>query len=53
MLVARAKLMDRRDLASQMRGLLKSLGIVLGQAGSNSLATKIVAVLREAPHPAN
>lgn len=50
-LAARAKLVDiRRDIENQMRGLLKSLGIVLGKAGSRTLASKIVASLRQAPH---
>jgi transposase len=50
-LAARAKLVDvRRDIENQMRGLLKSLGIVLGKAGSRTLRGKIVAVLRQAPH---
>ena len=38
MVAARAKLVDLwRDIENQMPGLLKSLGIVLGKAGSNSL----------------
>jgi transposase len=50
-LAARAKLVDiRRDIENQMRGLLKSLGIVLGRAGSRTLASKIVVALRDAPY---
>ena len=50
-LAARAKLVDlRRDLENQMRGLLKSLGIILGKAGSKALPRKILDALREAPH---
>ena len=50
-LAARAKLVDiRRDIENQMRGLLKSLGIVLGKAGGRTLSSKIVATLRQAPH---
>ena len=50
-LAARAKLVDiRRDIENQMRGLLKSLGIVLGKAGGRTLPSKIVATLRQAPH---
>ena len=49
-LAARAKLVDvRRDIENQIRGLLKSLGIVLGKAGSRALPGKILAVLRQAP----
>ncbi len=51
LLAARAKLVDiRRDLENQMRGLLKSLGIVLGKAGSRVLAAKVAAVLRQTAH---
>jgi len=51
MLAARAKLVDlRRDLENQMRGLLKSLGIVFGKAGSRTLPVKILGALRLAPH---
>lgn len=51
LLTARAKLVDiRRDLENQMRGLFKSLGIVLGKAGSRVLAAKVAAVLRQAAH---
>jgi len=50
-LAARAKLVDiRRDIENQMRGLLKSLGIILGKTGSWSLPAKIRASLREAPY---
>lgn len=50
LLVARAKLVAmRRDLENQMRGLLKSLGILLGRGGSGALGGKIIAVLRDAP----
>ena len=53
-LAARAKLVDlRRDLENQMRGLLKSLGIILGKAGSTALPRKILDALREAPHLRN
>jgi len=49
-LTARAKLVDlRRDLENQMRGLLKSLGIILGKASSGTLPAKI----REAWHQAS
>jgi transposase len=51
LLTARAKLVDlRRDIENQMRGLLKSLGIILGKAGPKTIAGKIGAVLREALH---
>jgi transposase len=51
MLAARAKLVDlRRDLENQMRGLLKSLGIILGKAGSKALPRKILDALQKAPH---
>ena len=33
-----------------MRGLLKSLGIVLGKAGARTLPAKILDALRQAPH---
>jgi transposase len=47
LLTARSKLVDiRRDIENQMRGLLKSLGIVLGKGGARVLAAKIDAVLR-------
>jgi transposase len=50
-LAARAKLVDlRRDLENQMRGLLKSLGIILGKVGPRIMLGKIAAVLRQAPH---
>jgi hypothetical protein len=39
----------RRDLDNQMRGLCKGLGILLGKAGSSSLASKLNAVLVDAP----
>jgi transposase len=51
LLAARAKLVDlRRDIENQMRGLLKSLGLVPGKAGAKALLEKIVVVMREAPH---
>jgi transposase len=51
LLTARSKLVDiRRDIENQMRGLLKSLGIVLGKGGARVLAAKIDAVLRQAAH---
>jgi transposase len=54
MLTARTKLVDlRRDIDNQMRGLCKGLGILLGRAGSVSLARKIRAVLVEAPNLEN
>jgi transposase len=50
-LAARAKLVDlRRDLENQMRGLLKSLGIILGKAGSGTLPAKIRDAWDQAPH---
>ena len=50
MLAARTKLVNiRRDLDNQMRGLCKGLGIVLGKAGSASLARKIAAVISDIP----
>ena len=50
-LAARSKLVDlRRDLENQMRGLLKSLGFVIGKAGVRVLPSRIAALLREAPH---
>jgi transposase len=50
-LTARAKLVDlRRDIENQMRGLLKSLGIIIGKAGSKTFPTKVGAILREAAH---
>nr|WP_246515827.1 transposase [Bradyrhizobium diversitatis] len=39
----------RRDIDSQMRGLCKGLGIVLGKAGSTNLGRELDAVLAEAP----
>jgi transposase len=51
LLTARSKLVDiRRDIENQMRGLLKSLDIVLGKGGARVLAAKIDAVLRQAAH---
>jgi transposase len=48
---ARSKLVDlRRDLENQMRGLLKSLGLVIGKAGVRVLPSRIATLLREAPH---
>lgn len=47
-LAARAKLVDiRRDIENQLRGLLKSLGIVLGKASARTFPS---ATLRQAPH---
>jgi transposase len=49
-LIARAKLVDlRRDLENQMRGLLKSLGIVLGKSAGHTFSKKIINCLGEAP----
>jgi len=49
LLTARSKLVDiRRDIENQMRGLLKSLGIVLGKGGAGVLAARIAAILRQA-----
>ena len=49
-LAARAKLVElHRDLDNQMRGLCKGLGILLGKAGSSSIASKLNAVLVDAP----
>ena len=49
-LIARAKLVDlRRDLENQMRGLLKSLGIVLGKSAGRTFSKKIINCLGEAP----
>lgn len=51
LLIARAKMVDlKRDIENQMRGLLKSLGIVLGKVAGQSLLTKIAVVLRQALH---
>jgi transposase len=50
-LAARSKLVDlRRDLENQMRGLLKSLGLVIGKAGVRVLPYRIATLVREAPH---
>jgi transposase len=50
-LAARSKLVDlRRDLENQMRGLLKSLGFVIGKAGVRVLLSRIATLLRDAPH---
>jgi len=50
-LAARSKLVDlRRDLENQMRGLLKSLGLVIGKAGVRVLPSRIATLLRDAPH---
>jgi len=41
LLAARAKLVNlRRDIENQMRGLLKSLGILLGKTASKTMASK-------------
>ena len=49
-LTARSKLVElRRDLDNQMHDLCKALGLLLGKAGAGSLATKITAVLADAP----
>jgi transposase len=51
LLIARAKLVDlKRDIENQMRGLLKSLGTVLGKVAGRPFLGKVVAVLRQAPH---
>lgn len=50
-LTARAKLVDlRRDIENQIRGLLKSLGIVIGKAGTKAFPTRVAAILHEAAH---
>ena len=51
LLAARSKLVDlRRDLENQMRGLLKSLGLIIGKSGVRVLPNRIAAPLRDAPH---
>ena len=51
LLTARSKLVDlRRDLENQMRGLLKSLGLIIGKSGVRVLPNRIAALLRDAPH---
>jgi transposase len=51
LLAARSKLVDlRRDLENQMRGLLKSLGLIIGKSGVRVLPSRIAALLRDAPH---
>ena len=51
LLAARSKLVDlRRDLENQMRGLLKSLGLIIGKSGVRVLPNRIAALLRDAPH---
>ena len=51
LLAARAKLVDlRRDLENQMRGLLKSLGLIVGKIGVRRMPRRIGSLLREAPH---
>jgi transposase len=51
LLAARSKLVDlRRDLENQMRGLLKSLGLIIGKSGVRVLPNRITALLRDAPH---
>ena len=50
-LTARAKLVDlRRDIENQIRGLLKSLGIVIGKAGTKAFPARVAAILHEAAH---
>lgn len=50
-LAARAKLVAlRRDLENQMRGLLKSLGLIVGKVGVRLLPRRIGSLLHEAPH---
>jgi transposase len=50
-LIARAKLVDlRRDIENQVRGLLKSMGILIGKAGTRTIAGKVSAALRQAPY---
>ena len=49
-LIARAKLVDlRRDLENQIRGLLKSLGVVLGKSAGHTFSSKVINCLHEAP----
>src|SRR5437764_8556962 len=51
LLAARSNLVDlRRDLENQMRGLLKSLGLIIGKSGVRVLPNRIAALLRDAPH---
>jgi transposase len=51
LLAARSKLVDLRgDLENQMRGLLKSLGLIIGKSGVRVLPSRIAALLRDAPH---
>jgi len=40
----------RRDLENQVRGLLKSLGLMIGKSSVSVLPNRIVALLRDAPH---
>ena len=50
-LAARAKLVAlRRDLENQMRGLLKSLGLVVGKVGVRLLPRRVSSLLDQAPH---
>ena len=50
-LIARAKLVDlRRDLENQIRGLLKSLGVVLGKSAGHTFSSKIMSCLGDAPN---
>ena len=37
-------------MENQIRGLLKSLGIIIGKAGTKAFPTKVGAILREAAH---
>jgi transposase len=51
LLAARAKLVDlRRNLENQMRGLLKSLGLIVGKIGVRGMPRRIDSLLRGAPH---
>jgi transposase len=50
-LAARAKLINlRRDLENQMRGLLKSLGLIIGKVGVRLLPRRVGILLDQAPH---
>lgn len=50
-LAARGKLVNlRRDLENQMRGLLKSLGLVVGKVGVRLLPRRVGTLLDQAPH---
>lgn len=51
LLIARAKLVDlKRDIENQMRGLLKSLGIVLPRVAGRTFLGRMAAILRQTPH---